>query len=45
MAYKEAFDKLCVALTSALILCYYLLELETIIEMDASNSVIAGIFS
>jgi hypothetical protein len=44
MAYKEVFNKLYTALTSALILCYYLLELETIIEIDAFNSIIARIF-
>jgi hypothetical protein len=45
MACKKAFNKLCVAFISALILCYYLLELETIIEIDAFNGVVAGIFS
>ena len=44
MAYKEAFNKLYIALTSTLILYYYLLELETIIEIDAFNSIVAGIF-
>ena len=45
MAYKKVFNKLYIALTSTLILYYYLLELEIIIEIDASNSIIAGIFS
>jgi hypothetical protein len=45
MAYKEVFNKLYIALTSILILCYYLLELETIIETDASNNIIVEIFS
>ena len=42
-AYKEAFNKLYTALTSAPILRHYLLELETIIEIDALNRVITGI--
>jgi hypothetical protein len=44
MAYKEVFNKLYIALTFTLILYYYLLELETIIEINAFNSVIARIF-
>jgi hypothetical protein len=42
---KESFEKLCTALTSALILCHYYLELETMVETNALDGVIAGIFS
>jgi hypothetical protein len=45
MAYKKVFNKLYIAFTSALILCYYLLELEIIIKTDAFNGIVAGIFS
>ena len=44
MACKEVFNKLYTAFTSALILYYYLLKLETIIEIDASNNIIARVF-
>jgi hypothetical protein len=44
-AYKESFNELRLTLTSALILCYYILKLETIVKTDASNRVIAGILS
>jgi transposase InsO family protein len=44
-ACKEAFDKLRTALTAAPILRHYRPELETMVETDASDGVIAGILS
>ena len=43
--YKEAFKKLKTRLTSALILNYYNLERQIILELDASDGVTTGIFS
>jgi hypothetical protein len=43
--YKESFEKLRTALTSAPILRHYHPELETMVETDASDGVVAGIFS
>jgi hypothetical protein len=42
--YKESFKKLYIALTLAFILCYYYLELKTIVETNALDRVITGIF-
>jgi len=41
--YIEAFGELKDRLISSLILCYYNLDLKSILETDASNRVIAGI--
>jgi hypothetical protein len=41
---KESFEKLCIALTLAPILRHYYLELETMVETNALDGVIAGIF-
>ena len=43
--YKEAFKELKTRLTSALILSYYDPERQTMLELDASDGVTAGIFS
>jgi len=41
--YIEAFRELKDWLISSLILCYYNLDLKSMLEMDAFNKVIAGI--
>jgi len=41
--YTEAFKELKDRLTSSLILCHYNLDLELILETDASNRIVAGV--
>jgi len=41
--YTEAFRELKDQLTSSLVLCYYNLDLKSMLETDASNKVVVGV--